>query len=96
MLLCVSDAESSLQKTEGESGEKGVDMEPLGDPDHIKHLLEAISTAQQQLSANVKQQRRTSGRYATVARRLDAMFAVLYLITAVLLLSYIFTEMTKD
>ena len=71
-------------------------MEHLSDPDHIKHLLEAISTAHQQLSANVKQQKRTSGRYATAARRLDAMFAVLYLITAVFLLAYIYTEMTKD
>ena len=72
-------------------------MECLSDPDRIKHLLDAINTALQQwMSVNVKHQERTSGYYATVARRLDTIFAVLYLITAVGFLAYIFIEMTKD
>ena len=72
-------------------------MDSLSNPEHINHFLDAINTAHQQwLSVHVKQEKRTPGHYGTVAKRLDNIFTLLYLITAVVFLAYIITEMTKD
>ena len=76
--------------------DKGVDVECLSDPDRVTHFLDAIDAAHQQwLSVNVRPEKNTSGYYETLAKRLDSVFAVSYLITAVGFLAYIFIKMKE-